>query len=69
MIQNAELRRSNQILQQGIVESMKGNKARFVGNQTSGARRESKEDNKLKLPNLQDIEDLKKIIERKREQV
>ena len=31
MFENAELKRSLQILQAGVVESMKGNKARFMG--------------------------------------
>lgn len=37
VVQNAELKRNVQILQQGIVESMKGNKARFMGNTAVGS--------------------------------
>lgn len=51
VVQNADLQRKLQILQRGVVESMKGNKARFMG---SGAFKQAKGDTSARhqMPSL-----------------
>eukprot|EP00392_Amoebophrya_sp_AT5.2_P014724 g14885.t1 len=72
LLQNAELKRNLQVLQQGVVESMRGNKARFMG--SGGGSSSSKaasvsSHGQVKLPNLHDLDELKQILQRKNQQI
>ncbi|CAD7976219.1 unnamed protein product [Amoebophrya sp. A25] len=71
LLQNAELKRNLQLLQAGVVESMRGNKARFMGSGGGGGgvQTSSNKASSAKLPNLQDLDELKFLLSRKNQQI
>ncbi|CAD7940501.1 unnamed protein product [Amoebophrya sp. A120] len=75
LVQNAELKRNLQVLQAGVVESMRGHKARFMGGAAGGggvkipANKEATVASTVKLPNLHDLDELKGILARKNQQI
>lgn len=70
LVQNSELKRSLQTLQAGVVESMRGNKARMMGNGFGRGPKDTMSKGGVKLPHLAgDLDELRALLEKRREQI